>query len=117
VALSAADTRGVYAAGVTFDRPGYWGVLVNADLQGQGPASATATFEVLAKNEVPAVGDPALGTKNLTLASKGTPRAPSTPGRGPRARSPTRSCIGRPLPRRSPTIARRWWSSPPPCTA
>lgn len=74
VALSAAEDRGVYAAGVTFDRPGYWGVLVNANLQGQGPASATATFQVLAKNEIPAVGDQALRTSNLTLASKGTPK-------------------------------------------
>jgi hypothetical protein len=74
VALSAADTRGVYAADVTFDKPGYWGVLVNADLQGQGPASATTAFQVLAKNEVPAVGDPALRTKNHTVASKGIPK-------------------------------------------
>jgi hypothetical protein len=75
VAGSGADARGVYAAEVTFDRPGYWGMLVNADLQGQGPASATDTFEVLARNEVPAVGDPALRTKNLTLASKGVPKS------------------------------------------
>lgn len=75
VALSGAEVRGVYAAQVTFDRPGYWGVFVNADLQGQGPASATSTFQVQAKHQVPAVGDRALPTKNLTLASTGVPRA------------------------------------------
>lgn len=71
VAVSGVDARGVYAADVTFDRPGYWGVLVNADLQGQGPASAKTTFQVLAKNQVPAVGAPAPRTKNLTVGSKG----------------------------------------------
>jgi hypothetical protein len=74
VALAAANARGVYVAEVTFDQPGYWGVLVNADLQGQGAASATATFQVLAKNQVPAVGDPALRTRNHTVASKGIPK-------------------------------------------
>jgi hypothetical protein len=74
VAVSGADARGVYAVDVTFDRPGYWGVLVNADLQGQGPAGAKTTFQVLAKNQVPAVGTPAPRTTNLTVASKGVPK-------------------------------------------
>lgn len=71
VAVSAVDARGVYAAEVTFDRPGYWGVLVNVDLQGQGPAGAKTTFQVLAKNQVPAVGLPAPRTRNLTVAATG----------------------------------------------
>ena len=71
VAVSGADARGVYAADVTFDRPGYWGVLVNVDLQGQGPAGAKTTFQVLAKNQVPAVGMPAPRTRNLTVAATG----------------------------------------------
>lgn len=75
VALSGAEVRGVYAAEVTFDRPGYWGVVVNADLQGEGAASATSTFQVQAKHQVPAVGAAALRTKNLTVASRGVPKA------------------------------------------
>jgi hypothetical protein len=74
VAVSGADARGVYAADVIFDRAGYWGVLVNVNLQGQGATGAKTTFQVLAKNLVPAVGTAALRTKNLTVASKGVPK-------------------------------------------
>jgi hypothetical protein len=50
------------------------GVLVNVNLQGQGATGAKTTFQVLAKNQVPAVGTPALRTKNLTVASKEVPK-------------------------------------------
>ena len=47
------------------------GGAVNVDLQGQGPAGAKTTFQVLAKNQVPAVGMPAPRTRNLTVAATG----------------------------------------------
>jgi hypothetical protein len=67
------DARGVYAADVAFDRPGYWGVEVVADIEGQGPRRGTASFQVAAKPLVPDVGQQALATRNLTIGAKGVP--------------------------------------------
>jgi hypothetical protein len=69
------EARGVYAAEVDFDKPGFWGVEVQADLEGTGPRNGTTQFEVLPKHLVPDVGDPAPRTDNLTLSSKGVPPA------------------------------------------
>jgi len=71
--VSGAENRGVYAAGVTFDRAGWWGAIVSLDLQGRAN-SAQTTFEVAATHQVPAVGDAALKTKNLTTAAKDAPK-------------------------------------------
>jgi hypothetical protein len=67
------QARGVYAAQVGFDKAGFWGVEVRADLDGTGLRSGTSVFEVKAKHAVPDVGDKALPSDNLTLKSKGVP--------------------------------------------
>jgi hypothetical protein len=67
------EARGVYAAQVAFDRPGYWGVEVRADLDGVGMRSGTSQFEVRASSAVPDVGQPALKTRNLVAGAKGVP--------------------------------------------
>lgn len=62
--------RGIYeASDVTFDRAGFWQVSVSADVRDVGTQRALATFEVGAQASLPAPGDPALATANLTLAS------------------------------------------------
>lgn len=66
--------RGVYRAEVQFDRAGFWKVEATAKLAGQGTLSADSSFEVLAEHAVPAPGDDALPTENLTLSSGGAPR-------------------------------------------
>ena len=68
------DQRGVYAADVVFDRPGYWGVTAVVDLG--GPQQVNTAFKVLPKHTVPAVGDAAPASQNLTV---------STPGAAPEA--------------------------------
>jgi hypothetical protein len=72
---SPGTARGVYEAPVTFDEAGIWQVEVTADVAGVGPQVLTATFPVLSRPLLPAPGDPALPTHNLTLASKGVPRS------------------------------------------
>jgi hypothetical protein len=61
--------RGVYAADVTFDKPGFWGVSATLDLGGQ--QKVDTAFKVLAKHTVPAPGDPAPATQNLTVTTPG----------------------------------------------
>jgi hypothetical protein len=66
--------RGVYAAEkVTFDKAGVWQVAVTADVQGSGTQILTAAFPVSTKPALPAPGQEALKTVNLTMASKGVP--------------------------------------------
>jgi hypothetical protein len=73
---SPATARGVYqAAGVTFDRPGIWQVEVAADVDGLGTQTLRTAFEVSADASLPAPGDRALRTKNLTIHSKDAPPA------------------------------------------
>src|SRR5262249_39571145 len=64
--LTSAD-KGVYETQIGFDRPGFWGVEATVDLDGKSQTARTA-FQVLAKHEVPAEGDLAPETKNLTMA-------------------------------------------------
>jgi hypothetical protein len=69
-----AAARGVYQAeNVMFDKPGFWQVTVTADVAGAGRQQLTTEFPVTAKPTLPAPGEPALRTNNLTLASKGVP--------------------------------------------
>jgi hypothetical protein len=75
VAVPASRGRGVYAAEVSFDRPGFWGVEVTADIEDRGERSATAAFQVLTEHRVPAPGERAMGSDNLTVESKDAPRA------------------------------------------
>lgn len=71
--LLPSEGRGVYAADVGFDRAGFWQVEVRADVDGAGRRSATAAFEVLADHRVPAIGEPAPPSENVTVATAGVP--------------------------------------------
>ncbi len=71
-----AQARGVYEAEqVTFDSAGIWQVLATARIDGSGTMTAKAAFSVGAKPALPAPGQPALRTENLTIRSAGVPRA------------------------------------------
>lgn len=70
-----AEGRGVYAAEVNFDKPGFWGVVVEAAVDGGKPQQGRAAFEVLDKHRYPSVGEDAPRTENLTAASADAPRA------------------------------------------
>jgi hypothetical protein len=48
-------------------------VTVNAEVDGLGPRSAEAAFEVLPRHRVPAPGEPAPPRESLTLAALGVP--------------------------------------------
>jgi hypothetical protein len=65
------DQRGVYAADVAFDRPGFWGVSAVVDLGGR--QEVKTAFKVLPKHAVPAPGDPAPASQNLTMTTPGAP--------------------------------------------
>ncbi|MGH2684943.1 MAG: TlpA family protein disulfide reductase [Actinomycetota bacterium] len=65
--LRASEGRGVYAAQVGFDEAGFWEVRLAADLAGAGQRTATASFEVLPRHRVPAPGEPAIASRNLTV--------------------------------------------------
>jgi hypothetical protein len=69
-----ATARGVYQAeGITFEHPGVWQVDVTADVAGFGTQHLSAAFPVGARPALPAPGQSALRTDNLTLASEGVP--------------------------------------------
>jgi hypothetical protein len=70
-----AEGRGVYAADANFDRAGYWGLLVEASIDGGKVKQGRAAFEVLEKHRYPWVGEDAPRTQNLTLSSTDAPRA------------------------------------------
>jgi hypothetical protein len=63
--------RGVYAAEVAFDRPGFWGVVAVIDLDGR--KEVQVPFQVLPKHGVPFPGDPAPASQNLTVTTPGAP--------------------------------------------
>jgi hypothetical protein len=64
-----AQARGIYEAEqVRFDRAGYWQVTVDATVGGS-TMRATAAFPVNEHPALPAPGQPALRTDNLTMAS------------------------------------------------
>ena len=68
------EARGIYQAeGVTFDRAGIWQVTVTADIRGVGPQSLVSAFAVGERPALPAPGQPALPTENLTVDSKDAP--------------------------------------------
>jgi hypothetical protein len=70
-----AEGRGVYAAEVNFDKPGFWGVVVEAKIDGGKPQEGKATFEVVEKHKYPWAGEDAPRTENLTIASPDAPKA------------------------------------------
>jgi hypothetical protein len=75
VAVPASRGRGVYAAEVSFDRAGFWEVEVTADIERRGVLSATAAFQVLPEHRVPAPGERAIPSDNLTAESRDAPEA------------------------------------------
>jgi len=69
-------SRGVYEADdVRFDRAGFWRVDVTADVAGAGTEHASVPFPVAEHAALPAPGQRALHTDNLTMSSKGVPKA------------------------------------------
>ena len=74
VALPSSEGKGVYGAQVAFDRAGFWQVAVRANLVGEkGSRTATAAFAVREKHTIPAPGDAALPSENLTVRSTNVP--------------------------------------------
>jgi hypothetical protein len=68
------EARGIYeAADVTFDRAGIWQADVIADVPGTGTVTINNAFQVWDAPRLPAPGDRALRTQNLTMRSKGVP--------------------------------------------
>ena len=68
------EARGIYQAeGVVFDQVGVWQVDVTAEIPGSGAQTLTAAFPVAERHALPAPGDRALHTENLTMDSTGAP--------------------------------------------
>jgi len=70
------EARGVYqASGVVFVDPGFYTARVTADVEALGTQVAETTIQVLEEPQLPAPGDAALPTENLTVDSKGVSEA------------------------------------------
>jgi hypothetical protein len=69
------DARGIYEADVAFDRAGTWQVDATVDVPGEGATTLSAPFVVSQKHSLPAPGERAQRTENLTIDSKGVPPA------------------------------------------
>ena len=68
------EARGVYQAeDVTFDQVGTWQVTATSTVEGAGPLQVTAAFPVAGAPALPAPGQRALKTDNLTMRSKDEP--------------------------------------------
>jgi hypothetical protein len=68
------QARGIYEAeDVTFDRAGFWQVDIAANVDGLGAAGTSTTFPVAEEPALPAPGQAALKTDNLTMRSKDAP--------------------------------------------
>jgi hypothetical protein len=64
--------RGVYELDGTFDQPGVWQADATFEVDGQ-PVALSSQFEVAAKPALPAPGEKAFKTDNLTMRSKVNP--------------------------------------------
>ncbi|HEV2760742.1 MAG TPA: hypothetical protein VGV86_14370, partial [Acidimicrobiales bacterium] len=71
--VRSSDTRGVYGAQATFDKPGFWEVEATATVDGKAQRGKGA-FAVNPTHAVPGPGDPALPTETFTLATPDVPR-------------------------------------------
>ena len=60
-------TRGLYTTRLTFDRPGRWGININATSQDGPGGRAMLFFEVADTPSAPAVGSPAVISRSKTL--------------------------------------------------
>jgi hypothetical protein len=69
------DARGVYQADVEFDQAGTWQVDATVELPGEGSQTLSANFIVSGRHSLPAPGDRAQPTENLTIDSNGVPPA------------------------------------------
>jgi len=70
------EARGVYqASDVVFEQPGFYTARITADVEELGTQVAETTVEVQAEPQLPAPGDPAPATENLTVHSEGVPEA------------------------------------------
>lgn len=69
------DARGIYQANVEFDQAGTWQVDATVELPGVGTQTLSTPFVVSEKHSLPAPGDRAQRTENLTIDSKGVPPA------------------------------------------
>ena len=58
---------GLYVAYPTFDQPGTWGIEAQMSAGGGAPQSSRFRIEVLAQPKTPAVGSPAIPSKNQTI--------------------------------------------------
>ena len=68
------DVAGVYVSpDVTFPDAGIWNASVTASVDGGAPLTLDAAFTVYPEHRIPAPGDEALATKNLTVDSKDAP--------------------------------------------
>jgi hypothetical protein len=74
-AAAGTDARGVYRVEeMTFDRHGLWEVEVTAELADERVLAGRGAFEVLPEPLIPAAGESAPRTENLTVDSKGVPQ-------------------------------------------
>lgn len=73
--VATAQVNGVYATEAEFTEPGFWGVVVEADVQGKGKWTGRSTFEVADKHQFPWIGEEAPRSENLTVSSTDAPRA------------------------------------------
>jgi hypothetical protein len=69
------DARGIYLADVAFDRAGTWQVDATVEIPGKGTQTLSASFTVADEHSLPAPGDRAKPTENLTIDSTGVPPA------------------------------------------
>lgn len=68
------EARGVYQAdAVTFDEAGTWQVTARAEIAEVGPTEISAAFTVATEPALPAPGQRALKTENLTVDSRDAP--------------------------------------------
>lgn len=68
ILLTGQPGSGVYAATVTLDSPGFWGLRVVAELADGTTLEGTTSFLVQEESQVPDVGDEAPRSENLTIA-------------------------------------------------
>ena len=73
--------RGVYEFDGTFDTPGVWQANVGFQVEGE-PVSLSTEFQVSDKPELPAPGQQAFRTKNLTVRSHVNPRSVDSRAQG-----------------------------------
>lgn len=64
---------GLYVAYPSFDKAGTWGIEAQISVDGGAPQSSRFRIDVLAAPKTPAVGSPAIPSKNLTIKDTSDP--------------------------------------------